>query len=396
MAEKDIQIVNKKAQDFLHNLQLKKDLQNLQRKIGGLNVFSILKTERTEIRHSNVLAWLIDPYGNHGLGTQFAEVFFVNISNAKNGNKNFISKLILNGLDDLTVYREKDNIDILIVSNTTKQIVAIENKTGSGIHDNQLNRYEKIINEQYPTYDKLLLYLDSKQDFADDIGKWQYVKYSVVESSLEYFIESEPNAKLKLILSDYLTIIRRNLMNKIDNDTQKLCDGIYAKYREVFDYILENKANVRSKFIEIVKELLLTNSEQLGIVYNPNWCSGVYVRFAVKGLQITGNNEKWVKDQMILLELYCSQNGKYKILSLVTYAGDNGDNEKIKEIWSKLRTPRGKCESNWRVFGGTKIKWDGDFDNGNDKQKLLDEIKDILNSPKFQELFNKIKSVIND
>ena len=32
-----------------------------------LNVFDVLKITNTEIRHSNVLAWLMDPAENHGL-----------------------------------------------------------------------------------------------------------------------------------------------------------------------------------------------------------------------------------------------------------------------------------------------------------------------------------------
>lgn len=35
------------------------------------NIFDILKISRTEIRHSNMLSWLLDPNENHGLGDKF-------------------------------------------------------------------------------------------------------------------------------------------------------------------------------------------------------------------------------------------------------------------------------------------------------------------------------------
>ena len=96
--------IRKKAHEFLHDLDTRKALQTLQREIGGLNLFSILKTERAEIRHSNVIAWLIDPYGNHGLGTQFAEVLFVNIGKSlEKSNADFISRLVLNGLGRVNI-----------------------------------------------------------------------------------------------------------------------------------------------------------------------------------------------------------------------------------------------------------------------------------------------------
>ena len=34
----------------------------------SINIFSILRIENAEIRHSNMLKWLLDPNENHGLG----------------------------------------------------------------------------------------------------------------------------------------------------------------------------------------------------------------------------------------------------------------------------------------------------------------------------------------
>jgi len=65
----------------------------------------------------------------------------------------------------IIVYREKDNIDILIVSKKTSQIILVENKTGSVLHSDQLSKYEKKVAEQYTNYDivaaifTVLLYL---------------------------------------------------------------------------------------------------------------------------------------------------------------------------------------------------------------------------------------------
>lgn len=48
-----------------HNLEI------LESKIDVFNPFKVLEIERYEIRHSNVLAWLLTPNENHGLNDFF-------------------------------------------------------------------------------------------------------------------------------------------------------------------------------------------------------------------------------------------------------------------------------------------------------------------------------------
>ena len=42
------------------------DLLELESHIGRFNIFDALRIERMEIRHSNFLAWLLDPNESHG------------------------------------------------------------------------------------------------------------------------------------------------------------------------------------------------------------------------------------------------------------------------------------------------------------------------------------------
>lgn len=39
--------------------------------ISRFNIFDVLKIFRTEIRHSNMLAWLLNPNENHGFSDTF-------------------------------------------------------------------------------------------------------------------------------------------------------------------------------------------------------------------------------------------------------------------------------------------------------------------------------------
>lgn len=51
-------------EDFLMDIEI---LDKIKNKISGFNAFETLGLMHTEIRHSNVLSWLLAPSKNHGL-----------------------------------------------------------------------------------------------------------------------------------------------------------------------------------------------------------------------------------------------------------------------------------------------------------------------------------------
>ena len=55
----------------LEELLLDEDFIILISKIGRLNVFNALQLQNQEIRHSNFLAWLLNPNESHKLGDAF-------------------------------------------------------------------------------------------------------------------------------------------------------------------------------------------------------------------------------------------------------------------------------------------------------------------------------------
>ena len=53
----------------LKELILDEDFTNIQNLVNEeINLMSILKVEKKELQHSNLLAWLFDPFASHGLG----------------------------------------------------------------------------------------------------------------------------------------------------------------------------------------------------------------------------------------------------------------------------------------------------------------------------------------
>ena len=103
--------IAKKLKDFLLNIECLSPLEK-----SSFNIFDVLKIARTEIRHSNVLAWLLNPNENHGFGKAF--IARLNSYIAKDGlvSDEVAFKLLTMKYSDIVVYREWQNIDILIES----------------------------------------------------------------------------------------------------------------------------------------------------------------------------------------------------------------------------------------------------------------------------------------
>ena len=103
-----------------------------------------------EIRHSNVLALLLDPKGNHDLGSFFINKIlaktFVNPANFEDEDKisNYdVLELSRKKFFDLTVHKEYltqkgKRIDIVAVSDHHKVAMIIENKYWSSESEGQL------------------------------------------------------------------------------------------------------------------------------------------------------------------------------------------------------------------------------------------------------------------
>lgn len=130
----------KALEEFLMDIEI---LEKLETHISQFNVFETLGIVHTEIRHSNVLSWLLTPTENHGLGDYVVRKMIQTVSyhHYDENRSDSCDPLKISLIDyyDFEVRREWKNIDILLVSNDNKIVVAIENKVWSGESGNQLN-----------------------------------------------------------------------------------------------------------------------------------------------------------------------------------------------------------------------------------------------------------------
>ena len=130
------------------------DFNSIHCRMSPFNVFEAVGAVRAELRHSNFLAYLLSPSRPHGLGARFlvALIRSILMSMSVEHRPIMVLELLASDLDDAIVYRERDNIDILIELPSMKFVVAIENKIDSKAGDGQLERYSEYLRGSYPEY----------------------------------------------------------------------------------------------------------------------------------------------------------------------------------------------------------------------------------------------------
>ena len=256
-------------------------LEPLYRWTNDINIFNVLKLNRVEIRHSNMLAWLLNPNELHGLEDKLLKKFLIYATKGTNleimkGLKPVDVDLM--DFDDVIVEREKNNIDILLVSEKNKLVFAIENKIDSGEHDNQLNRYREILQNEYKNnYKFVLIYLTPDKAESTDPENWIDMDYSFILEELTKLIEIyKIPEKAKLYIDDYLIAIRRNIVE--DKEIYEICKNIYYKHQKAFDLIFENKPDMLSKISDYIYNCLKENEVQHKITVWPDHNKS-YIRF---------------------------------------------------------------------------------------------------------------------
>lgn len=210
------------------------------------NFFYAVGMHGQEIRHSKFLANLLNPQYPHGLHGQFLE----KVLNKIYGNNTVIfQKAEYSSSEEIkkitsevgiAVQTERPlktdydgRIDILI--ETSSSLIVIENKIFSGIHDNQLTRYEHEFEND--KRNKIFIYLTptGEKPTEDGIEKtnWCVFSYKDIVAILKDF---KGKSKINQILKDYMEMINTDILKK-NTKLLKKCKEIYDKNREAFELI---------------------------------------------------------------------------------------------------------------------------------------------------------------
>ncbi len=226
------------------------DLNEIESHLNRFNPIRVMKMERMEIRHSSILAWLLNPRENHGLNDLFLRRF---LAEALKGSGHELSALeVANAnLSDANVYVEWHHIDIFIECPEKGWAFVIENKVDSFQHSNQLEKYRNLVKKRFEKYKIVCLFLTLSGEEPDD-NEYLPVNYRDVLPLLSLVLKSHQDTLSDSVYSfiEYYTEILGELcgMNDDDKKMQALARKVYQKNKKVIDFIMEHGASTEFQF----------------------------------------------------------------------------------------------------------------------------------------------------
>lgn len=229
------------------NMIYSKQFEELDRMFKTFNPLKVLRMDSHEIRHSNVLAWLTDHEGNHGLNSVFLKKLISNLL-MKPENDSFVSdssfflKMLAMKYDDWKVEREKQTtkkryIDLVLSSEENKTVIIIENKFYSSQSDNQLNDYLEYIEEEYTEYTIIPIFLTLLEEEAAN-KKYLALNYMDITEVLEFilkFYKESISEEVLVFLKNYLAILQERFAP--DEARLLLAEEIFEKHGEAVTYL---------------------------------------------------------------------------------------------------------------------------------------------------------------
>jgi len=233
------------------------DYQALQAKLNSPNYFLCSGIMRHEIRHSNFIAWLLNPEGTHSQKSLFLYAFLDSI------NKKIIDptkkietpKTYVN----FELVREsKYNIDIFIKYENT--VLVIENKVQATDSHEQLLRYRTQVNASHKNHKISFIYWTLTGENPKDVREkdlWHLYSYEHFIDVLESSLPQVDSLKVKLYIEDYIDALEIEHLkgSKYAKKARNLVEKYKTELPKVFNHVATEDSSNKSTI-----EFLISNS----------------------------------------------------------------------------------------------------------------------------------------
>lgn len=309
------------------------ELEQVGELLDRFNVFETIGFRAQELMHSRLLAFLLDPNRNHGLGDLFLRSFLQEC--AESANRYALPQIDDDGsLSQTTVrtevYTGDGRIDILLLNETEKWAVIVENKIWTTEHSDQLGKYYRFVKEEHTSYQVWGIYLTPYGDTPSHEG-YVPLGYGAVCEVLEGILESQfstANPEVRMAMEHYTEMVRRNLVG--DSEVARFCQRLYREHQRAFDLVFQHRFATQ----ETIRRTLITLVRQTpGLIHDGGWInypSASYVDFAVENwdvprLQVGSLNDRGNR----ILEFVFGIYSDHLILDLQIRPGDEATRTKL-------------------------------------------------------------------
>lgn len=205
-------------------------------KPGKLNLLDVLHLTRHELKHSHFLAWLLDPLGSHGLKDAFAR-YLLSLLERKGLKPKKLSAELTMG--DAVVRREREDIDILLISERHRLVLAIENKFAATESAGQLESYYEFLRRHYAGDHLVHVFLDMKGR-SPSHREYLPVSYKDLLPFFDSQIKKSPSVRslesvIRTYVQHYAALLQDHLWIKrktrwfVPGSIQTCCEKIVAR-----------------------------------------------------------------------------------------------------------------------------------------------------------------------
>jgi Holliday junction resolvase-like predicted endonuclease len=383
------------------------NLELLESNLNEFNPLKVLDVEKIEIRHSNVLAWLLNPNENHSLGDEFFKKFICDVINQ---NEEIETKLDIFEIHSKSFYNtivhreyrvKSGQIDILLEIPDSKIIVLIENKIKSKESKNQLKKYYDDISKKFKSYKILPIYLTLEGDDPSLYDIYCKCDYVCVLKNLKSIVDLKAknlNPKVVDFLRQYLELLEEITMS--DKKIEELCKKIYHQHKDAIDKINEY---VTSSFdLDQAIDEFMKQSENNNLVEEYRR-SGSMFWFTTPSIRryIPKVESNWVSNYPICFWFNFRQ--KRGRIGLVLEIGpfDKPD-ERLKfitylknkdiEVFNKITDKALRLESKYTRFFSLYMKFE-DWDN---QEKVFEKINQLYNHDKTKKARESLDLIVKE
>lgn len=343
------------------------------------NIFHILEDTKKELKHSNFLSYLLNPNENHGLYEIFLQGFIREVfsDTVELGIKNSVLDIVDLSYNEVQVLREWKNIDILIVMKS--DVFCIENKINITDHNEQLEKYRKIIDSTYPNKRKHYVYLTPFGEPPTQKDEYKYyhcLSYQIVVDLLHSIVsvyKSKLNTSILLYLNDYITTLKRDIL--MSDELNEKAAKLYAKYADAIEFIYSAKPDVS----ETLYPFFVKAIEQAGFVI----CSKNkgYVRFTTHELDVllprTGKG--WPNKESFAFEFDYFWNSKNCVFRAVISPCDEETKNKIHNLVKDKHYYKKPSGEKWVVFNIESDSFNAEKMMNEEDDTIMKNVGNIVN-----------------
>ena len=209
------------------------------------NLFDVLRNAEYEIRHSNVLAWLLDPGQNHRIGDAFLREFVRYLhEQADNANIARMPEPSSYEARKIGIERELDYVDVTIFfEEPPKLLIAIENKTEetSPAYVEQARHYDKKLREKYKDeYRIQSVLLTTSRDGSHSESGLIHVSWFRIREIVSSILDTGKfgSGATPVFVRQYLEIVKRMLPGDEQGAVDPV-DALVARHSDLLTRLVE-------------------------------------------------------------------------------------------------------------------------------------------------------------